>query len=76
MKMCVLFSYPFLTRAPLGSGETHILLGGGAYRPPIISQTTRPISKMQKLFDSPVRELSKHGANFNLEVTDDVTGRV
>ena len=23
-----------LTRAPLGFGESHILLGGGAYRPP------------------------------------------
>ena len=28
------------------------------------------------LFDSPVRELSKHGVKFDLEVTDDVTGQV
>ena len=31
---------------------------------------------MQTLFDSSVHEPSKHGAKFNLEVTDDVTGRV
>ena len=27
------------------------------------------------LFDSPVRELSKHGVKFDLEVTDDVIGQ-
>ena len=66
-----------LTRAPLGSGESHSLLGrgGGAY-PPVISQTTGPISKIQTPFDSTVRELSKHGVKFDLEVTDDVTGQV
>ena len=42
----------------------------------MISQTTGPISKTQAPFDSPVRELSKHGAKFDLEVTNDVTGQV
>ena len=28
------------------------------------------------LFDSPVRELSKHGVTFDLEVSDKVTGQV
>ena len=69
----------YLTRVPLGSGESHILLGGGggvsASR--VVSQTTGPISKMQTIpFDSPARELSKHYLKFDLEVTDDVTGQV
>ena len=64
-----------LTRAPLGSGESHILLGAGRIGPPVISQTTGPISKNQTPFDSPVRELSKHGVKYDLEVTDDVTGQ-
>ena len=66
------------TRAPLGSGESHILLAGGGriIPPPVISQTTGPIPKIQTLFDSPVRELSKHGVKFDLEVTDDVTGQI
>ena len=42
----------------------------------MISQTTGPISKIQTPFDSPERELSKHGVKFDLEVTDDVTGQV
>ena len=42
----------------------------------MISQNTGPISKIQMLFDSPVRELSKHGATFDLEVSDKVTGQV
>ena len=42
----------------------------------MISQTTRPISKIQTPLDSPERELSKHGVKFDLEVTDDVTGQV
>ena len=42
----------------------------------MISQTDGPISKIQTLFDSPVRELSKHGVKFDLELTDDVTGQV
>ena len=42
----------------------------------MISQTTGPISKTQTPFDSPLRELSKHGVEYDLEVTDDVTGRV
>ena len=66
-----------LTRALLGSGESHILLeGGGAYRPPIISQSTGPISKIQTPFDSPVRDISKQGVKFDLYVTDDVKGHV
>ena len=42
----------------------------------MISQTTRLISKIQTPFDSPERELFKHGVKLDLEVTDDVTGRV
>ena len=66
------------SRSPLGSGESHILLGGGggvkAF--PVICQTTGPISKIQTPFDSPVRELSKHGVKFDLDVTDNVKGQV
>ena len=60
----------------MGSGESHILLGGGGAFRFVISQTTGPISKIQQTFDSSVRELSKHGVKFYLEVTDDVTGQV
>ena len=68
-----------LTRAPLGSGWSHILLegvGGRIGPPSVISQTTGPIFKIQTPFDSPVHELSKHGVKFDLEVTDDITGQV
>ena len=65
-----------LSGAQLGSGESCIFCWGGAYRPPVISQTTGPISKIQTPFDSPVRELSTHGVKFDLEVTDNVTGQV
>ena len=77
-----------LTCAPLASGESDIPLGGGRlYRPPTISQTTRPISKIVKIqtvalyanglpFGSPVRELSEQGAIFDLHVNNDVTGQV
>ena len=44
--------------------------------PLVISQTTGPISKIKMPFDSPVREISKHGVKVNLNVTDDVTGQV
>ena len=64
-----------LTRAPLGFGESHSVRGGRV-GPFVISQTTGPISKIQAPFDSPVRELSKHGVKFDLHVTDDVTGQV
>ena len=66
-----------LTGAPLGSGESHILFGGGGVSAsPEISQTTGPISKIPTPFNSPVRETSEHGVKFDLEVTDDVTGQV
>ena len=55
---------------------THSIGGGGGHRPPVISQTTGPISKIQTHFDIPVRELSKHGVKFDLDVTDDVTDQV
>ena len=42
----------------------------------MISQTTGPIFKIQRPFDSPERELSKPGGKFDLEVTEDVTDRV
>ena len=42
----------------------------------MISQTAGPISKIQRSFDSPARELFKHGVKFDLEVTDDVTGQI
>ena len=37
-------------------GESQILCvcGGGGYRPPVISQITGPISKIQTLYDSTV----------------------
>ena len=57
---------------------THPVRGGGGagVSPPVVSQTTGPISEIQTPFDSPVRELSKHGEKFDLEVTDDVTDQV
>ena len=39
-------------------------------------QTTGPTPKIPTPFDSPVRELSKHGVKFDQEVTDNVTGQV
>ena len=50
--------------------------GGPKAPPPVISQTTGPISKFQTPFDSPVRELPVQGHKFDPEVTDDVTGQV
>ena len=44
--------------------------------PPVISQITEPISKIQAPFDIPVCELSKHGVKFDLETSDAVTGQV
>ena len=62
----------WLVTRPAGGGG-----GGGAQRaPPEISQTTRPISKFQTPFDSPVRELPVQGKKCDPEVTDDVTGQV
>ena len=59
---------------------SHTFCGGGGVSrtppPPGISQTTGPISKIQTLFDSPVREISKPDVKFDLEVTDDNTGQV
>ena len=63
-------------RAPLNSRESHILWGAYRSPPPVISQTTGPISKILTPFDSPEREPSKHGVKFDLEVTDDVTSQV
>ena len=44
-----------LTHAQLGSGGSHILLGGGGgrprIRPRVISQTTGPIFKIETPFD-------------------------
>ena len=48
----------------------------GRIGPPEISQITGPISKIQTSFDSPVREIFKHGAKFDLEVINDVPGQV
>ena len=42
------------------------------FGPLMISQTTRPISKIKTPFDSPVREPTKNGAKIDLDVTDDV----
>ena len=70
------FQMSLLTRAPLGSGESHSVGRSYPPPPPVISQTTGPISKIQTPFDSPVSELSKHGVKFHLDVTDDVTGQV
>ena len=60
------FMITLLNRAPLGSGESHILLGGGGVsdRPPVISQATGSISKIKRrsiaLY---LHELSKHEVN-------------
>ena len=65
-----------LTLAPMGSGWQYVLIGGGGYSPPEISQTTGTISRFQTSFDSPERELSEQRKPFDFEVTDDVTGQV
>ena len=52
------------------------LTGRGPKGPPEISQTTGPISKFQRPFDSSVRELPVQGKKLDPEVTDDVTGQV
>ena len=57
-------------------GIWRVTLLWGEVSPPVISKTTRLISKIQTLFDSPVRELSKHGVKIDLEFIDDVTSRV
>ena len=69
----VFFDLP-LTRAPSGSGESHILLGGVGS--PVISQTAEPLFKIQTPFDSHAHELSKHDLKFDLEVNDDVACQV
>ena len=77
MTKASLVSHYTLNPRPLGSGESHILFVGlGAIRPHVISQTTGPISQIQTLLYSPVRELYKHGVKFDVKITDDVTGRV
>ena len=60
----------WLVTRPAGGG------GGPKAPPPEISQTTRPISKFQTPFDSPVRELPVQGQKFDSDVTDDATGQV
>ena len=65
-----------LTRASLGSGESHILLGGGGISAPCDLPNYWTDFQNQTPFDSPVRELSKHGTKIDLEFTDDVTGQV
>ena len=62
------------TRAPLCLASHTFCWREGVS--PCDPQTTGPISKIQAPFDSPVPELSKHGVKFDLEVTDDVPGRV
>ena len=71
-----LYSNRMFNRTPLGSRESHILLGGGGgrrYRPPVIFQTTRPASKIQMPFDSTVHEIWKMW-NFDLDIIDDIQG--
>ena len=52
------------------------LLGESIAPPPVISQTTGPISKTNTPFDSSAREYSKHGEKFDLDVTVDVAAQV
>ena len=57
----------FLTRATWGSGESHILSGGGAYRPPCdLPNYWTDFQNSDAIIDSPVRGLSKHGVKFDL----------
>ena len=68
-----------LTHSPLGSGKSHILLGGVSppSPPPVISKLpTQLIAKIQTPFNSPVHELSEQVVEFVLEVNDAVTSRV
>ena len=51
-------------------------MGGGAIRPPPSCQNTGLILDPKTVFDSSGFEISEYVANFYLNVTDDVTGRV
>ena len=64
-----------LTRAPLGYFYNAPHWGGGGYiEPPLISETTGPILKIQAAFESPGKTVK--GKNIDLGVTSDVTGQV
>ena len=73
MRMLSLVAH-YITRAPLGSGESHILLGGGGLSAPPL-RTPKLLDRFPKFkrHSIRVRELSKHGVKFDLEVTNDVT---
>ena len=62
----------------MGSGKSHILLGGRIIPPRDLLNNWTYVGtyKIQQPFDSPVRKLSKHGEKIDLEITDDVTGQV
>ena len=69
----------FLNPRPSGTWRvTHPVGGGGGRRidPTCDFPNKGPISKIQTPFNGPVREVSKHGEKYDLEVIDDVTAQV
>ena len=67
---------PMLTRAPLGYFYNAPHWGGGYFEPPLISETTGPILKIQAAFESPGKSVEGKQILFDLGVTSDVTGQV
>ena len=66
-----------LTRAPLGYFYNAPHWGGGGYfEPPLISETTGPILKIQAAFESPGKTVDVKTNFIDLGVTSDVTGQV
>ena len=64
-------------RAKSGCGPIVHWGGGGAISsPPLISETTGPILKIQAAFESPGKTVSKKTNFVDLRVTSDVTGQV
>ena len=67
---------PSLTRAPLGYFYNAPPLGGGGYfePPPLISETTGPILKIQEAFESPGKTVE--GKQISLTSGSRVTSQV
>ena len=67
-----------LTRAPLGYFYNAPHWGGGYFEPPppLISETTGPILKIQAAFESPEKNCRRKTNFIDLGVTSDVTGQV
>ena len=73
----IMFMPGSLTRAPLGYFYNAPHWGrGGISSPPLISETTGPILKIQAAFESPGKNCWEKTNCIDLGVTSDVTGQV